>query len=175
MKLLLHILMSLFFTILINAQTDPTVSNLMRYEEVPVDLSNGIPDISVPFVKLPTRNKDITVDIGLKYHLLNGIGPDTSSGDCGLGWNAFAGGVISRNIIGNNDAGSYYNWSTSPSNVQSDDIYQFNFLGYFGRFILKLTSDHTLGIKILKQKDSKLDLKFEYDSHYEVTKFIFFD
>jgi len=146
----------------------------MRYEEAPVDLSNGIPDISVPFVSLPTRSKDVSIDVALKYHPLNGIGADAQAGDCGLGWNLFAGGVISRTIIDRNDAYTFYSSTTNSTMVtQSNDIYQFNFMGYFGRFILTKKADGTLGIKVLKQKESKLQLTFTYDSHFEITSFNF--
>lgn len=176
MKFLASLFITLFYSGFVIAQEDPSVSSLMRYEEAPVDLSNGIPDISVPFVSLPTRSRDISIDVGLKYHPLNGIGADAQAGDCGLGWNLFAGGVISRTIIDSNDAYTFYSSATnSATTAQSNDIYQFNFMGYFGRFILTKKADGTLGIKVLKQKESKLKLTFAYDSHYEITTFNFFD
>jgi len=174
MKFLASILLTLFFSNVVLSQSDPAVSSYMRYEEVPIDLSNGVPDVTVPFVNLPTRSKDIPLNVNLKYHVLNGIGVDAQAGDCGMGWNLFAGGVISRTLIGTKDTYSFT--STNPSNVlQSDDIYQFNFMGYFGRFILMKKPDGTLGIKVLKQKESRLVLTFQYDSSYEITAFNFFD
>ena len=46
----------------------PSVASLMRFEEYPVDHYTGIPQISIPVYSLPTRSKDITINIGLNYH-----------------------------------------------------------------------------------------------------------
>jgi YD repeat-containing protein len=172
MKLLISIYLSLFFPCFIMAQSDPTVSTLMQYEQAPIDLSIGLQRVSVPFVSLPTRNKEITCDVSLNYHPLNGVYGNEVKSNCGIGWNLFAGGVVSRTLIGGNDASAF----NSPiSTITGDDIYQFNFMGYFGRFILTKKPDGTLVVKVMKQKDSNLALKIEKDSHYEVTKFTFFD
>ena len=160
MKFLTNLFITILFSSTIVAQSDPTVSTLMQYEETPIDLSNGLQEVSVPFFTLPTRSKEITCDVSLKYHPLNSITGNEVKSNCGIGWNLFAGGLISRTLIGTNTG---------------DDIYQFNFMGYFGRFILSKKTDGTLGVKVMKQKDSNLILKIEKDSHFEVTKFTFFD
>lgn len=77
----------------------PTVAALMKFEEVPVSNYTGVPDISIPLFSSPTRSKDISLDISLKYHS-SSIVKDEHAGDAGLGWSLFAGGSISRTVRG---------------------------------------------------------------------------
>jgi hypothetical protein len=76
----------------------PTVSALMKFEEVPVSNYTGVPDISIPIFSTPTLSKDINLDISLKYH--SGVGADDRASEVGLGWSLFAGGTISRTVRG---------------------------------------------------------------------------
>jgi hypothetical protein len=46
----------------------PSVSALMKFEEVPVSNYTGIPDISIPLYSMPTTSKDIALNLALKYH-----------------------------------------------------------------------------------------------------------
>jgi hypothetical protein len=64
----------------------------MRYEEFPVDLSNGLPTLT--FVNLPTRSNDISVGISMNYHPLNSVAENATVSDCGKGLIFFAGGLI---------------------------------------------------------------------------------
>lgn len=77
----------------------PTVSALMKFEEVPVSNYTGIPDISIPLFGSATHSKDINLDVSLKYHS-SGIAANERSSDVGLGWSLFAGGTISRTVRG---------------------------------------------------------------------------
>lgn len=77
----------------------PTVAALMKFEEVPVSNYNGIPDITIPLVNMPTISKNINLSIALKYHP-SGIKADDRASDVGLGWSLFAGGTISRTVKG---------------------------------------------------------------------------
>lgn len=76
----------------------PTVSALMKFEEVPVSNYTGVPDIAIPLFSSPTLSKDINLDISLKYH--SGVGANDRASDVGLGWSLFAGGTISRTVRG---------------------------------------------------------------------------
>jgi YD repeat-containing protein len=76
----------------------PTVSALMKFEEVPVSNYTGIPDISIPLFSSPTHAKDINFNLELKYH--SGVGANDRASDVGLGWSLFAGGTISRIVRG---------------------------------------------------------------------------
>lgn len=110
-----------------------SVASLMRFTEIPVDISTGVPNVSIPFVNIPTRSKDITMNIGLGYHP-SSVKAAAQPGDCGLGWSLFVGGVISRTVLYNADEKNDYNYL-------DDDQYQFNFMGYSGTFFLDRVYD----------------------------------
>ncbi|MCW3160454.1 hypothetical protein [Chryseobacterium oryctis] len=77
----------------------PTANNLMKFEEVPVSYYTGVPDINIPIFNIPTSNKDVAVNVQLKYHTLNAK-PEDRSGETGLGWSLIAGGSIIRTVRG---------------------------------------------------------------------------
>lgn len=77
----------------------PTVSGLMKFEEVPVNNYTGIPDISIPLFKTETLSKDISVNLGLKYHP-SSIAVKEVAAYTGLGWSLVGGGTISRIVKG---------------------------------------------------------------------------
>lgn len=77
----------------------PTSNNLMKFEEVPVSYYIGIPDINIPIFNIPTTNKNVAINVQLKYHPLNAK-PDDRSGETGLGWSLIAGGTITRTVRG---------------------------------------------------------------------------
>ncbi|AQX11123.1 hypothetical protein BAX94_14930 [Elizabethkingia meningoseptica] len=79
----------------------PTSNNLMKFEEVPIGYYTGIPDINIPLFNLPTNNKNVSLNIQLKYHPLS-VKPDDRSGETGLGWSLIAGGTITRTVRGGN-------------------------------------------------------------------------
>jgi len=88
-----HLMMS-------QAQTDlpsvippsPTVSSLMRFEEVPVDYYTGVPDINIPLTSKQV-NGEIQVPLSLRYNPM-GVRVDERSGWTGTGWALDAGGTI---------------------------------------------------------------------------------
>ncbi|MCX8526472.1 hypothetical protein OF897_21395, partial [Chryseobacterium formosus] len=73
----------------------------MKFEEVPVSYYTGIPDINLPLFNIPTNNKNVSVNVQLKYHPLNAK-PDDRAGETGLGWSLIAGGSIVRTVRGGN-------------------------------------------------------------------------
>lgn len=75
----------------------PTVSSLMKFEEIPVSNYTGIPDVSIPLISVPTSNGEINVS--LNYHP-SSIAVDEVASDVGLGWNLFSGGTVSRVVKG---------------------------------------------------------------------------
>jgi YD repeat-containing protein len=159
----------------------PTVSALMKFEEVAVSNYTGVPDISIPLFSSATLSKDIGINIALKYH--SGVGANDRASDVGLGWSLIAGGSISRTVRGlpdeqiqldaNRTSGKVGLYHTSLLNhnnfyyqhsdnmlqfiisnpYQADeylwdivernkfdtehDLWQFNFMGYSGRFYIK--------------------------------------
>ncbi len=74
----------------------PSVSALMKFEEVPVSNYTGVPNISIPLFTTPTLSKDIAISLSLNYH--SGVGANDVAGDAGLGWSLFAGGTVSRTV-----------------------------------------------------------------------------
>ena len=75
----------------------PTVAALMKFEEVPVDNYTGIPDVSIPIFNSVTKDKNVPVDISLKYHPTS-VAVNEIASDVGLGWSLFAGGTIARTV-----------------------------------------------------------------------------
>ncbi|GAB0155765.1 hypothetical protein CHRYSEOSP005_10270 [Chryseobacterium sp. Alg-005] len=122
----------------------PTSNNLMKFEEVPVSYYTGIPDINIPLVNIPTNNKNVNINVQLKYHPLNAK-PDDRSGETGLGWSLIAGGTISRTVRGggpdekNRTVPSsvspkmkygIYNHFYNPTHKIINNDYSFNFNDY---------------------------------------------
>lgn len=78
----------------------PTAQAFMRYGEIPVDYSTGVPNISIPLYTL--RNKSMTVPISLSYHA-SGIKVNDVASEVGLGWVLNAGGIVARTVNGQPD------------------------------------------------------------------------
>ena len=75
----------------------PSVAALMKFEEVPVDNYTGVPDVSVPLFNAASKDKNIQIDISLKYHP-SAVAVNEIASDVGLGWSLFAGGTIARTV-----------------------------------------------------------------------------
>ena len=78
----------------------PNAASLGQYEQVPVNLFNGLTDIRIPLFK------GDNLDINLSYYA-SGVRPDQHSGWVGVGWTLNAGGAITRIVNGGVD--EYYN------------------------------------------------------------------
>lgn len=65
----------------------------MRYGEIPVDYSTGIPNIDIPIYKI--EGKQLSLPISISYHA-SGIKVHDIASEVGLGWVLKAGGLISR-------------------------------------------------------------------------------
>ncbi|MGN7706755.1 hypothetical protein [Chryseobacterium sp. 22543] len=174
----------------------PSVANLMKFEEVPVNNYTGVPDISFPLGSVPTSIPNIPINIALKYHIYNAKS-DSKASEVGLGWSLLAGGSISRTVVGSPDEmtvslsankvkiGMYYDELTSTiasrknyfhmiiddPNLASQfidinqyafdtyfgnkydsqyDLYQYNFMNYTGRFIVKKVGNILQAVKLDK-------------------------
>ncbi|SFT97145.1 YD repeat-containing protein [Algoriphagus locisalis] len=75
----------------------PNSYGLAKYGDVPVNLYNGLPDISIPVCTM--REGNLSLDISLSYHG-SGIKVDEVASWVGLGWSLNAGGVIVRKVRG---------------------------------------------------------------------------
>jgi hypothetical protein len=79
----------------------PNAASLGKYGNIPVSLYTGIPSISIPLYQL--EHGSIKVPISISYHA-SGIKVNEEASRVGLGWALNgAGGVISRNIVGEDD------------------------------------------------------------------------
>lgn len=76
----------------------PTVSNLMNFEEVPIDLYTGQPNISLPLFSQEIDKRTQLV-LALRYSTL-GVRVNQRSSWVGTGWSLEVGGTISRTVRG---------------------------------------------------------------------------
>jgi hypothetical protein len=180
----------------------PTVANLMKFEEVPIDYYSGQPSISIPvFSKQLAQGLDM--NIGFNYST-SGVKIDNRSGWTGTSWSLFAGGSISRTVndvadetkkddIYNSDNktgvlhnSDFWNFNNLGNGVQEFlwksfgspidkydtnlDLYQFNFMGYGGRFVI-VKQGGSLVAKLLS-KNSNLKISIGYNStNYHINSF----
>ncbi len=93
---LLYLILIYCFPIFLFSQVplSPSVSSSAIFESYPVDLSTGIPQISVPIYSMPTRSKDININMSLNYHPSSISNGRRRSGDAGRGWNITHMGAI---------------------------------------------------------------------------------
>ncbi len=129
-------------------------SSLFRFTEIPVSLSNGLVNVSLPIYTIKT--KDLDIPINLDYHS-QGIKVEDIASSVGLGWSLNYGGMISRQIRDRADdatngyliTNSYTNFFTNiqkrkevynqivfqPSRDLVPDQFYFSIPGYSGKFI----------------------------------------
>lgn len=165
----LSVFMLLAINVTSNGQTDPAAifkpkiippspdaASLGRYGEYPVNLSNGLVDISIPIFEI--KSGSLTLPISLSYHA-GGVKVYDVSSSVGLGWTLNAGGAITRAINGVPDESGYgvlnnpfpspdgpgEHWvcflericrSYNASDAQSDNFY-YNLGGSSGKFVFK--------------------------------------
>src|SRR5690348_10556972 len=86
----------------------PNVQALQKYGDIPVSAYTGIPTISVPIYTATFR--DLSIPLSVSYHA-SGIKVAEEASQVGLGWALNAGGIVSRNIVGNDDfiGSNYFN------------------------------------------------------------------
>lgn len=109
----------------------PSVANLMRFDELPVNYYTGQPDINIPL--LNAEGKNISIPISLSYSTL-GNRVDERSGTVGTGWSISGDIVISRTIMGIRDdkfpTEPPFNYGIYNDGYESFDINNFNYLEF---------------------------------------------
>jgi hypothetical protein len=102
----------------------PNAASFAVYGEVPVSLSNGIANVSIPLLGIKLGSFELP--ISLSYHN-NGLKVDAIPSFVGLGWNLNAGGVINYEQRGNPDFSIEGNgmFSLSPVYSSLDSIKKF--------------------------------------------------
>lgn len=76
----------------------PNAASLGKYGDIPVNLFNGLPSVSIPLGKITVGN-EFSTDLSLSYHAGGNRVNDIAS-NVGLGWSLIAGGVITRTVRG---------------------------------------------------------------------------
>jgi hypothetical protein len=158
--------------------TNPNAASLGKYTDIPVNLSTGVPSISIP---IHTVNEgSLNVPISLSYHA-SGIKVNEVASWVGSGWSLMAGGSVSRTVLGlpddepANSRGFFYNTfrdrsnlGSTPNLTQSElekvrdsdldteaDLFAFNFNGNSGKFFY----DAQGNCQIIPKQDLKILLR----------------
>jgi YD repeat-containing protein len=159
----------------------PEVANLGLYGSVPVSLSTGVPDISIPLHEVKVGN--YTLPLSVSYHLA-ALKINSQAGCLGRGWSLVAGGYITRTIRGGYDEkqwsdgfspGFYGNasklkgmtteWFDEYTSNFSDvyelsaDEFSFNFCGYTGNFYYNENGGWT----VVSDQDVKVEFNLKGD------------
>ncbi|WP_213279913.1 RHS repeat protein [Chryseobacterium indologenes] len=132
----------------------PTISSLATYNNVPVSIQTGIPDISYNLFSVPSNSKSFGIDMGISYHPVNAT--DEWIGDLGRGWSLFGQGVISREIIGEFD--EHFTLGDSYLKNYFDDVYNYTIPGESGKFrFIRDTSNNTFKLVKLTSTSSTIN------------------
>ena len=78
----------------------PDAQAFMRYGDIPVDHSTGVPKIELPIYEV--KSGKLSLPISLSYHA-SGIRVNDIASVAGLGWKLNAGGVLTRTVKGRAD------------------------------------------------------------------------
>jgi YD repeat-containing protein len=78
----------------------PNVASFDKFIDNPVSLYNGSIDVNIPIYTL--KDNAIELPVMLRYNT-SGIKVSEEASWVGLGWNLNVGGVISQNVVGDND------------------------------------------------------------------------
>ncbi|KFE98468.1 hypothetical protein IX39_13605 [Chryseobacterium formosense] len=114
----------------------PSVSSIAKYQETPVALATGLPNITLPIVSISSTDKNISENLTLSYN------PNTASegefiNQVGLGWTLFSGGVISRLIVSGLDERFDNSQTGNYTQNTFDDIYYYSLPnGLNGKFTI---------------------------------------
>lgn len=171
----------------------PSVAALMKFEEVPVNNYNGLPDISVPIYSIPL-NKSLNFNLALSYHAATTKVDDVAS-DVGLGWAINGVGSISRTVRGlpdefksnknfgifHTDTYTGYNYYTALSHIQSYNVLDDALRGFLfeANVLGKFDTQHDLWqynffgrsgrFYIEKQPNGQLEVKLLDNSNLKIT------
>ncbi|QHS56566.1 hypothetical protein GWR56_13815 [Mucilaginibacter sp. 14171R-50] len=134
----------------------PNASSIGRYGEIPVNMSTGMANLSIPLFTV--SGNDLSLPVTLNYNY-SGYRPVEPVGWVGLGWSLNAGGVISLTVKDRLDNTASLNRDYDDLAIQDSinlafgpgveflnqiaighidsepDIYSFNFSNYSGKFI----------------------------------------
>lgn len=107
----------------------PTATSFGLFNEMPVSLFTGLPQVEVPVYNL--NEGDLTVPIKLSYHA-SGFRPDIKPGSIAPNWALVTGGVIERKVHDRPDDMNYTGFDELPSfGLTNYEVYNFNYSGYY--------------------------------------------
>jgi len=148
----------------------PTVSYLSTYIDTPVDISTGIPKVELSGFSLPTRNKNVNINIGLSYHSKNAVRFQQSS-DVGLGWSLMnTSNVISKAVIGGPDEKNANNPNMNMDIFQFNDVFYFNAFGMSGKFIFRKINN-TITVQNLGNSKEKIEFTNSTTKYFDILDF----
>jgi hypothetical protein len=78
----------------------PDATQFIRYGDIPMDYSTGVPNISIPIYNVTSGKLSLPID--MSYNA-SGIKVLDIASTVGLGWSLNAGGLISRTVLGTDD------------------------------------------------------------------------
>lgn len=161
----------------------PDASALIKYNGINVNKNTGAVVKAIDLMALST--KALSIPIGIRY-VTNGIRVNEYSSRVGLGWALQAGGSISRTIYGRDDLlyqREYPDFAVNPGENRPEfltylfnhdhglafdaqpDIYNFNFLGFSGRFVIDSDGEvaqlPVSNLKIIKNNGSYTEWMFK--------------
>ena len=89
--------------------SSPNANAIEKFGNIPLDFYNGSMPIHLPLPSLQTKN-GFELPVYIQYNS-NGVKVNDYPGVLGMSWSLFAGGLISRNILGGDDfsPNGYYN------------------------------------------------------------------
>ena len=176
----------------------PTVANLMAFEEVPINYYTGQPNITLPLFS-KALGDGLSVNIALQYHTsgtkIDNISGWTGTGWSLVAGGSISrtvrgvpdeiqkGPGIRTGVLHNSDFWDYdnltwdekdeFNWNVigTPYDIFDSqlDLYQFNFMGISGRFII-VKENNVLVAKLLTQ-DQNIKIDITYDAAYAISSF----
>ncbi|MBB2144001.1 hypothetical protein GM921_00760 [Pedobacter sp. LMG 31464] len=191
-KQLLLFMLTLVFSLQINAQTtatapelpkvlppSPNASALGIVGNIPVGLSTGTLNFGLPLLQLSVGK--VSLNVTASYSA-SGIKVDQIASRLGMGWILDAGGMINRTVRGNADESALY--ASPPADINlttpavkeylkrvslnkdhydaEPDIFSFNFNGYSGKFVLRPTNKTQ--VVFLNKSTLKIETDFSVNS-----------
>ncbi|MES2653120.1 MAG: hypothetical protein V4663_15370 [Bacteroidota bacterium] len=158
----------------------PNASEQTKYSGVPINYATGSANVQIPMGEI--RSGKIVVPISVNYSGGNGIKINQIASRTGMNWALNAGGLISRTVYHQPDETS--KWLTPPAGLDGDsppvyfyldsatqvtiaydtqsDIFNFEFNGYSGKFILKPTER----TKVIQLSPSPLRIETNFNGEF---------
>jgi hypothetical protein len=107
----------------------PNAAAIQKFTDVPVNLSSGLPQISVPIYNSDEKGHSIPLKVNISYHA-GGIKVEDVASDVGIGWALDYGPIISRTVRGLPDDMPDKGYFYLASKLKSPGLYQVDYNDY---------------------------------------------